>query len=385
MKTISLLGSTGSIGTQALDVVRASGAKIKVYALTANSQVDLMEKQIREFRPEIAVMMEEKAAKELRERTKDLHVRILAGMEGICQAAAAEPVDMAVTAVSGSIGIQPTLAALEAGKDIALANKETLVAAGELVMRTARANGCSILPVDSEHSAIFQCLQGSREVARKIILTASGGPFFGWTKDRLKGVVPAMALKHPNWTMGAKITIDSATMMNKGLEVIEAHFLFDMPYERIEVLVHRQSIVHSLVEYRDGSVLAQLGIPDMRLPIQYAFSYPERWESEVEPLSLAGKNLSFEAPDQEAFPAIKLAYACGKSGGTLPAVLNAANEICVHAFLQDRIQYLEMFEVVESTCACWRNREASDLKTILAADRWAREYAASLISKKQNS
>lgn len=382
VKVITVLGSTGSIGTQTLDVVRASGEKLLVHALAANSNVELMEKQIREFRPEMAVLMEEKAALKLKERVRDMPVKVLAGMEGLIEAVVADRVEMVVTAVSGSIGLRPTLAALQAGKDIALANKETLVAAGELVMSTARAKGCSIFPVDSEHSAVFQSMQGDRKAVRKIILTASGGPFLGRVKEELAGVTPAMALKHPNWSMGAKITIDSATMMNKALEVIEARFLFDVDYEQIEVLIHPQSIVHSMVEYCDGSVIAQLGVPDMRLPIQYALSLPERWDCSLERLALSGKNLSFEKPDLELFPALKLGYQCGKVGGTLPAVMNAANEICVHAFLAGRIQYLEMFELVSETCQKHQVQEADSLDKILAADTSAREHAEELILQK---
>ncbi|MGI5902245.1 MAG: 1-deoxy-D-xylulose-5-phosphate reductoisomerase [Desulfitobacteriia bacterium] len=386
MKTITLLGSTGSIGTQTLDVVRLAKDKLRVYALTANSQIELLEQQIREFSPQIAVLMEEKAARELRERVKDLPVRVLQGIEGLIEASVAEQVQMVVTAVSGSIGLKPTLAALKAGKDIALANKETLVAAGELIINTAQVYNCSILPVDSEHSAIFQCLEASPHTPpKKIILTASGGPFRGWTKEQRKGITPEMALKHPSWMMGAKITIDSATMMNKGLEVIEAKFLFDLEYDQIEVLIHPQSIVHSMVEYSDGSVIAQLAQPDMRLPIQYALSYPDRWASPaVESLSFPGKTLSFEQPDYEAFPALALAYECGRRGGTLPAVMNAANEIAVHAFLGGRIEYHEIYEIVDRTCLKHQTEEANSLEKILAADYWARKTAEELISKKRN-
>jgi 1-deoxy-D-xylulose-5-phosphate reductoisomerase len=301
LKIISILGSTGSIGTQTLEVVRSSEQKLKIHALTSNTRAELLEKQIREFRPELAAMMDEKAAWELKSRIRDLPVKVLAGMDGLIEAAAAPAVDTAVTAVSGSVGLQPTLAALEAGKNIALANKETLVAAGELIMSAAARHRCRILPVDSEHSAVFQCLKNKRqesgvssqEPEMKIILTASGGPFFGWKKEDLACVTPAMALKHPNWTMGAKITIDSATMMNKGLEVIEAHFLFDADYDRSDVFIHPQSIVHSMVEYGDGAVIAQLGAPDMRLPIQYALSWPKRWDICFEKLSPGRQNLEF--------------------------------------------------------------------------------------------
>lgn len=385
MKTISILGSTGSIGTQTLEVVRSSQGKLNVHSLAAKSQSDLFEKQIREFNPRFAVLMEDKAATVLKERVKDLPVKVLNGMEGLLQIVTDREVDTVVTAVSGSIGLEPTIAALKARKDIALANKETMVAAGELVLKTAKDNGCAILPVDSEHSAIFQCLQGGQKSVKKIILTASGGPFRGWDKDKLSEVTPAMALKHPNWSMGAKITIDSATMMNKALEIIEAKFLFGVEYEEIEVLVHPQSIVHSMVEYQDGSVIAQLGMPDMRLPIQYALSFPERWENCFMALSLADQSLTFERPDIQAFPSLQLAYICGQKGGTLPAVLNAANESCVHAFLSGRIKYLKMFELVEQICLEHKVLDADNLDTILGADRWAREFAEELIGRNNES
>lgn len=381
MKLISILGSTGSIGTQALEVVRASQGKLKVKALTAFSRIDLLESQVREHRPEIAVMMDDRSASELKQRLRDQPVQVLTGMDGLIQAVAAEDVKMVVTAVSGRIGLEPTLAALRHSKDIALANKETLVAAGELVLKTAADHDCSIIPVDSEHSAIFQCLSGREsEVVSRIILTASGGPFLGWTKEQLSRVTPEKALKHPNWNMGAKITIDSATMMNKALEIIEAKFLFNVDYDKINVLVHPQSIVHSLVEYRDGSVIAQMGNPDMRLPIQYALSYPDRWETCFERLDLKSKTLTFLEPDHHAFPALKLAYYCGKKGGTLPAVLNAANEICVHAFLGGRIKYLKMFEILEKVSLEHKVFPADTLNSVLKADLWARERTEELIA-----
>lgn len=380
MKIISILGSTGSIGTQTLEVVTASQGKLKVKALTAFSNTDLLEKQVREHRPEIAVMMDDRSASDLRKRLRDWPVQVLAGMEGLVQAATAEGVKTVVTAVSGSIGLEPTLAALRHSKDIALANKETLVAAGELALKTAAEHNCSIIPVDSEHSAIFQCLSGRKSEISKIILTASGGPFLGWTKEKLSQATPEKALKHPNWNMGAKITIDSATMMNKALEIIEAKFLFQVDYDKIKVLVHPQSIVHSLVEYCDGSVLAQMGNPDMRLPIQYALSYPERWETCFERLDLTSKTLTFLEPDYDAFPSLKLAYFCGKKGGTLPAVLNAANEICVHAFLAGRIKYLKMFDILEKVCLEHKVFPADTLKKILEADYWARKRAEELIA-----
>lgn len=379
MKSIAVLGSTGSIGTQTLDVVRNTKGFLHVKALTAGTNVKLMERQAREFQPELVVMMEENAARELDISLRDTKIKVAWGMEGLIEAATISRIDTVVTAVSGRIGLEPTLAALEQGKDIALANKETLVAAGELVMKTAEKTNCTITPVDSEHSAIFQCLNGRREEAAKIILTASGGPFYSWKIEDLKEVTAEKALKHPNWDMGAKITIDSATMMNKGLEVIEAHWLFGFAYEDIKVLIHPQSIVHSLVELNDGSVLAQMGEPDMRHPIQYALSYPERWKNSFAKLDLAGRTLTFLEPDYNMFPSLRFAYYCGEKGGTLPAVMNAANEICVHAFLKNRIKYFDMFNIVEKVCIEHRTQKADDLAAILSADMWARDRAEELI------
>ncbi|MHB1653933.1 MAG: 1-deoxy-D-xylulose-5-phosphate reductoisomerase [Desulfitobacteriaceae bacterium] len=381
MKTLAILGSTGSIGRQTLEVVNEAPDKLRVYALAAARNVRLMEEQVRAFHPTVAVMMEEKAALELRERLRDLPVQVDQGMPGILRIVEAEPVHTVVTALSGRIGLEPTLAALRAGKTIALANKETLVAAGELVMSTAKRHGCSILPVDSEHSAIFQCLDGEEDRVHKLILTASGGPFLNWSPEQLKNVTAQDALRHPNWSMGSKITIDSATMLNKGLEVIEAHHLFGMDYDSIEVLIHPQSIIHSMVEYRDGSILAQLGRADMRLPIQYALSYPARWPNSFQQLDLRGKTLDFQAPDFEKFPALSLAYQVGKRGGTLPAVMNAANEVAVEAFLEGRITYPYIIEVVEKVCSRHDVLENGDLVTILEADSWARCLAEELCSQ----
>jgi len=318
MKRLTVLGSTGSIGTQTLDIVRQHPEKLEVYALAADKNVLELERQAREFKPQVLAMMDPKAYAELKQRVADLNIQVVQGMEGLLKIVTDPTPDTVVTAISGRIGLEPTLAALKAGKDIALANKETLVAGGKLVMETARSLGRYILPVDSEHSAIFQCLEEGKTL-EKIILTASGGPFRGWSREQLATVSPEVALKHSSWTMGAKITIDSATMMNKGLEVIEAHHLFAMPYEQIEVMIHPQSIIHSMVQYCDGSILAQLGRPDMRLPIQYALTYPTRWPNPFERLDLRGKTLTFYDPNDYDFPALKLAYACGKRGGTLPA------------------------------------------------------------------
>lgn len=372
MKNLTILGSTGSIGIQTLDVVRQNPEELRVYALLAGQNVDELERQAREFRPKVIGLMDERAALELRERVKDLSIQVVQGMEGmICSVTEEEP-DTIVTAISGRIGLEPTLAALEAGKDIALANKETLVAGGDLVMGTAERLGRKIIPVDSEHSAVFQCLEEESSTIEKVILTASGGPFREWTPEQLKGVTPERALQHPNWAMGAKITIDSATMMNKGLEVIEAHHLFNMGYEDIEVVIHPQSVIHSMVQYVDGSILAQLGRPDMRLPIQYALSYPTRWKSPFERLDFRGKTLTFFDPEDYNFPALKLAYACGRRGGTLPAVMNAANEVAVHAFLARGISYLDIIRIVEEVCEEHQVLDATDLESILGADEWAR-------------
>lgn len=381
MKTLTLLGSTGSIGRQTLEVVHHAEEHLKVHALVASKSVELMERQARLFRPTVVVMMDEAAAQELRGRLRDLPIKVDQGMNGIIDAVIAPQVDTVVTALSGRIGLEPTLAAIETGKTIALANKETLVAGGDLVMSSAKRMKCPILPVDSEHSAIFQCLEESLDTITKLILTASGGPFFGWTKEKLATVTLEKALCHPNWEMGAKITIDSATMMNKGLEVIEAHHLFNKEYDQIEVLIHPQSVIHSMVEYQDGSVLAQLGRPDMRLPIQYALSYPTRWKNPFERLDLKGKTLSFHEPDREAFPALALAYKVGRRGGTLPAVMNASNEVAVSAFLEKKITYLGILEIVEKVCSEHHVLDSLDLGSILDADTWARRRTEELVAK----
>lgn len=373
VKRLTILGSTGSIGTQTLDVVRENREQLQVYALVAGTRVEEIELQVREFKPQIVAMMDEKGASELKARLRDLPVVVEQGMGGIIRTVTAEEPDTVVTAISGRIGLEPTLAALKAGKNIALANKETLVAGGELVMETAKRLGRSIIPVDSEHSAIFQCLEEPNGLLEKILITASGGPFLGWSREELREVTPEMALKHPNWSMGAKITIDSATMMNKGLEVIEAHHLFGLTYDKIEVLIHPQSVVHSMVQYQDGSILAQLGRPDMRLPIQYALSYPTRWPSPFERLDLRGKTLTFQEPNLKETPALALAYEVGRRGGTLPAVMNAANEVAVYAFLERKISYLQIVEIVESICEEHEVLDATDLESILEADDWARQ------------
>ncbi len=379
MKRLTILGSTGSIGTQTLDIVRQNPEQLEVFALAAGKNVQEIELQAREFKPQIIGLMEEKAARELKQRVADLDIEVVSGMEGLLRTVTDEVPDTVVTAISGRIGLEPTMEALKAGKDIALANKETLVAGGDLVMGTAQRLGRTILPVDSEHSAIFQCLEEDPRTLDKIILTASGGPFRGWSEEQLREVTPERALQHPNWAMGAKITIDSATMMNKGLEVIEAHHLFNMEYDQIDVLIHPQSVIHSMVQYCDGSVLAQCGRPDMRLPIQYALTYPTRWPNPFERLDLRGKTLSFFDPEDYDFPALKLAYACGKRGGTLPAVMNAANEVAVHAFLARRVAYLEIIGLVDKVCSEHDVLDATDLETILNADHWARIRTEELI------
>ncbi len=383
MKRLSLLGSTGSIGTQTLDVVRGlanTDCPVKVEVLAARSNVELLEKQIREFRPAAAAVFDPKAAAELRARTRDLDLAVLEGMEGLCQAAAWQTAHVTLNAVVGMVGLRPTMAAVRAGKTLALANKETLVAGGSLVTRAARENGVQILPVDSEHSAIFQCLQGGKkEDLQKLILTASGGPFFGKSREELKGVTPEQALKHPNWDMGAKVTIDSATMMNKGLEVIEASWLFDMPPERIDVVVHRESIVHSLIQYRDNSVLAQLGTPDMRLPIQYALTWPRRYPSPVRELKLWEQgNLSFYPPDTEAFQCLPVCVQALKRGGLVPAAANGANEKAVELFLQKKISFLEIGQLVAAAADRQPNAPADTVEAVLEADAAARRFVEEL-------
>lgn len=378
MKRISLLGSTGSIGTQALDVARLQGYHIT--ALTAHSNVEVMEQQIREFCPEIACMMDEKAAADLKARVRDLSVKIVAGMDGLCECAVCSKSDTVLNSVVGMVGLKPTLEAIYAKKTIALANKETLVAGGHLVMQAAKENGVAILPVDSEHSAIFQSLQGSprKEALKKIILTASGGPFFGKTTACLEQVTAADALQHPNWDMGAKITIDSATMMNKGLELIEAVWLFDLPPAQIEIVVHRESIIHSLVEYQDNSVIAQLGVPDMRIPIQYALTYPERVPSPVRSLSLAewGK-LTFFEPDYDTFQCMQICRDAIAKGGLHPAAANSANEEAVQLFLKGKIKFTDIAYLVKE--AMLRAPEQGDytLADVFAVDCSAREFVLS--------
>lgn len=373
-KTIALLGATGSIGRQTLEVARELG--LTVAALTAHTNIDLLERQARQFRPRLAAVYDAAAAAVLRDRLSDTDIEVLAGEEGLLAAATLAEADTLVTAVMGSVGLAPTLAAIRQGKRIALANKETLVCAGELVMSAAAEYGAEIIPVDSEHSAVFQCLQGCRDrgEVRRILLTCSGGPFYGKTHDQLEHVTAADALRHPNWHMGAKITIDSATLMNKGLEVIEAMRLYALPVEQVQPVIHRQSIVHSLVEFRDGALLAQLGAPDMKLPIRYALTYPYRAETPDAPLDLLQCGaLTFAAPDEDAFPCLRLARQCGKTGGTSCAILNGANEAAVALFLRGDIGFNDIHRCVERAISRVAVKYQPSLADILEADRAARQ------------
>ena len=374
---VSILGSTGSIGRQSLDII--SRMPIRVAALTAGQSVELMAQQCRQFRPELAVMATQEAAEALRKEISDLDIRISWGEEGLIEAATMESAQCVITAVVGMLGLKPTLAAIRAGKRIGLANKETLVCAGELVMEEAEKHGVEIVPVDSEHSAIFQCLMGIKDKSEvhRLILTCSGGPFFGMTREQLHHVTKSDALKHPNWKMGAKITIDCATLMNKGLEVIEAMRLYQLPVEQVDVLIHRQSIVHSMVELVDGAVMAQLGAPDMRLPIQLALTYPERQACPVDRLDLTKCGpLSFCEPDLEAFPCLALARDCAKAGGTACPVMNGANEAAVALFLEGKIGFYDIYDLVRGAVDAVPYVEKPTLEQILESDRLAREYVA---------
>ncbi|MDR7315992.1 1-deoxy-D-xylulose-5-phosphate reductoisomerase [Brevibacillus nitrificans] len=381
MKQIALLGSTGSVGTSTLDVVEQHPGEFSVVAMAAGTNVDLLARQVKKFQPELVSVAHAEAAAALAERLGGSAMpEIVYGAEGLEQVARHESANFVMTAVVGSVGVSPTLAAIEAGKTIGLANKETLVSAGPVVMKAAKEKGVTIIPVDSEHSAVFQCLQGERrEDVSRIILTASGGSFRHVSRQELENVTVAEALAHPNWSMGAKITIDSATMMNKGFEVIEAHWLFDLPYEQIDTILHYESIIHSMVEYKDRAVMAQLGTPDMRVPIQYALSYPERMNLDSEPLDLVKLGtLHFAAMDFERYPLLQLAYDCGKAGGTHPAVLNAANEVAVDLFLKGAIRFLEIETIVRKTCEAHQGVNHPTLEEIFAADRWARSFASDL-------
>ena len=377
VKSVSILGSTGSIGRQSLDII--GHLPVKVSALTAGTSVERMAEQCRQFQPELAVMATEEAARELKKHISDLPVEIAWGEEGLIQAATVPSADCVITAVVGMVGLKPTLAAIRAGKRIGLANKETLVCAGELVMAEAEKYNTEIIPVDSEHSAIFQCLMGvaDRREIKKLILTCSGGPFFGMDRQQLQRVTKADALRHPNWKMGPKITVDCSTLMNKGLEVIEAMRLYHLPLEQVDVVIHRQSIVHSLVEFVDGAVMAQMGVPDMRLPIQLALTYPERTVCPVGPLDLTTCGpLSFSKPDLEAFPCLKLAMDCAKVGGTACPVMNGANEEAVARFLRDEIGFYDIYNLVSRAVDSVPFLENPTLEQILEADRMARRIAA---------
>ncbi|UFP96728.1 1-deoxy-D-xylulose-5-phosphate reductoisomerase [Gloeobacter morelensis] len=385
MKHIALLGSTGSIGTQTLDIVAEYPERFAVTGMTAHSNMELLAEQVRRFRPQVVAVGSEARRAEL--------AALLAGFDGIpemfvgekgcCTVASQAPAEVVVTGIVGCAGLMPTLAAIDAGRDLALANKETLVAGGPVVMPRIRARGVKLLPVDSEHSAIFQCLQGVPEGAlKRILLTASGGAFRDWPVEKLVEATTADALQHPNWVMGAKITVDSATLMNKGLEVIEAHWLFGLDYDRIEIVIHPQSIVHSLVELADTSVVAQLGWPDMRLPILYALSWPERLATPWKPLDLARVGtLTFKEPDHERYPNMRLAYQAGRAGGTYPTVLNAANEEAVAQFLQEKVRFLEMSRLLEATLEAHKSVGAPDLDDVCGADRWAREHVRWLVER----
>lgn len=379
-RTLSILGSTGSIGRQTLDVAQVCGHQVA--ALTVNRSVELAEQQARQFQPQLVAAVDESAAQDLKQRLADTSIRVVGGREGLMEAATLPQADTVVTAVVGIAGLEPTLAAIDQGKRIALANKETLVCAGDLVMRRAEEKGAEIVPVDSEHSAIFQCLQGCKDrgEVKRLIITASGGPFFGKTREELEHVTRAQALRHPNWAMGAKITIDSATLMNKGLEFIEAMRLYHMPPQQIQVVVHRESIIHSLVEFHDGAILAQLGTADMRVPIQYALTWPERTPGPATPLDLLTcPPLTFAKPDPDTFRCLGLALECAQKGGTSTAILNGANEVAVELFLEEKISFLDIARLVEGALERVASKPADTLEDVLEADRAARQAVRDLL------
>ncbi|MEE1361316.1 MAG: 1-deoxy-D-xylulose-5-phosphate reductoisomerase [Selenomonadaceae bacterium] len=382
MKNLVVLGSTGSIGTQTLDVVRANPDLFHVSVLVANRSDELLEKQIEEFQPELAVLSDEAAAMRLKSRYKG-KTPIEGGRQAVIDAAVFPSADVIVTSLMGFAGLEPTMAALEAGKDIALANKETLVVAGELVMAKAKEKGCAILPVDSEHCALFQCLQGQdRNALEKLIITASGGPFKGKKAHELTDVTISDVLAHPTWNMGQKITVDSASLINKGLEVIEAKWLYDVSYDQIDVVVHPQSIVHSMVQFRDGTVMAQLGCTDMRLPIQYALTYPERVESKFPRVDFFKLGqLTFMEPDVETFKGLKLAFSAGRTGGTMPCIMNAANEVAVEAFLKGQSGFLKIYDLIERAMDAGNVVYNPTLEQLLEADQWAREFTRKNLTK----
>jgi 1-deoxy-D-xylulose-5-phosphate reductoisomerase len=381
MKKIVILGSTGSIGTNTLDIVAKFPGQFQVVGLTAGTNDERLEEQLRTFKPAAVALSDPAAAARLRARCQDAGAEILSGTDGVAKVARWPEADLVISAIVGGAGLVPTLAAITAGTCVALANKEPMVMAGALMQEEARTHGVTILPVDSEHSAIFQSMEGHRrEDIRRLILTASGGPLWELSRDQMRDVKPQQALQHPNWKMGAKITIDSATLMNKGLEVVEARWLFDIPPPQIEVLVHRESIIHSLVEYVDGSVLAQLGLPDMRTPISYAMNYPARLPLQPPPLDLARiGHLSFYEPDRVRFPCLGLGYEALSIGGTMPATLNAANEVAVAAYLTEKIGFLDIGDVIHATMDAHVPHELRTLSDALEADRWAREKAGALV------
>ncbi len=383
MKKLAILGSTGSIGVSTLDIVASHPDKFEVVALTGGNNLDLLKRQIEQFSPQVAAVITEESAGKLRKMLGGKKTEILHGVPGLIAAASANDASMVVAAIVGSAGLVPTVAAIKAGKDIALANKETLVTAGHLVMNLVSEHGVNLYPVDSEHSAVFQSLQGHKRAnVKRIILTASGGPFLNYPLDKLSRVSVSDALNHPNWSMGQKITIDSATMMNKSLEIIEARWLFDMPSDRIDVLIHPQSIIHSMVEYIDGCVMAQLGVPDMKAPIAYALTFPERVSTGVKPLDLAeAGSLTFFKPDQNRFPAVKLAYRSLVDGESMPAVMNAANEVAVEAFLAGRIKFTEIVELIERTMDLHRVHPLKTIEDALNADKWGREKTRELLGR----
>lgn len=379
-RKLAILGSTGSIGTQALDVVREHSDKFEVYALTANNSLDLLVKQAREFQPEVVVIANEDKYEALKTALADLPIKVWAGMDSIVQVVQSEPIDIVLTAMVGYAGLAPTISAIKAKKPIALANKETLVVAGELITELALENKVPILPVDSEHSAIFQCLNGECSPIEKILLTASGGPFRKFSKDELQKVTKHQALKHPNWDMGAKITIDSATLMNKGFEMIEAKWLFGLTPNQVQVVVHPQSIIHSMVQFEDSSIIAQMGLPDMRLPIQYAFAYPNRLKSNFERLDIFKLGtMTFEEPDTDKFRNLAFAFDAANKGGNMPCIVNAANEIVVEAFLKEKIGFLEMSDIIEKTMQRASFIQKPTYDDYVLSNTEAREMATSLI------
>ncbi|WP_033169917.1 1-deoxy-D-xylulose-5-phosphate reductoisomerase [Selenomonas sp. ND2010] len=382
MKNIAVLGSTGSIGTQTLAVVRSHPELFHISVLAANASDELLEQQIREFEPELAVLSDEAAYNRLKSRYSG-PTKLAGGRQAFIDAAAVSDVDTVVTSMMGFAGLEPTMKALEAKKDIALANKETLVVAGELVTQRAKEQGVSILPVDSEHCAFFQCLQGEKLASiEKLLLTCSGGPFRGKKRDELKDATVEQVLAHPTWNMGKKITVDSASLVNKGLEVIEAKWLYGVRYDQIQVVVHPQSIVHSMVQFHDGAVIAQLGSTDMKLPIQYALTYPDRTDSEFERLDFWNmKNLTFDKPDTDTFKGLKFAYEAGEMGGSMPCIFNAANEIAVGAFLKGGIKFLDIYDIIEQTMLKRECIMEPTLEELFEEDRWARDFAASLLTK----